>query len=210
MSESAGRGRRSNSYRGTRYEGRGSGRGGGRYTNTSRKKVAEKEYKFHPHGSGKNTASFSQTLNEVILSIQKSWDGGKDIADTLEARKKIDMKTERPEREESQEIDAKKKEFEQESLDMAFKEDYKRFLGRLDLYERNLPRAFALIMKNYCTPQMVIRLKEIGDYETRVKNEVLNLLTEIEKIMNQPKRSSYPFLSLADTHAGMLNFKQMN
>ena len=118
------------------------------------------------------------------------------------------MKTERPEREESQEVDAKKKEFEQESLDMAFKEDYKRFLGRLDLYERNLPRAFALIMKNYCTPQMVIRLKEIGDYETRVKNEVLILLTEIEKIINQPKRSSYPFLSLADTLPGMLNFKQ--
>ena len=208
MSETAGRGRRSNPYRGTRHEGRGSGRGGGRYTNTSRKKVADKEYKFHPHGSGKNTASFSQTLNEVILSIQKSWDGGKDIADTLEARQKIDMKNERPEREESQEVDAKKKEFEQESLDMVFKEDYKRFLGRLDLYERNLPRAFALIMKNYCTPQMVIRLKEIGDYETRVKNEVLILLTEIEKIMNQPKRSSYPFLSLADTLAGMINFKQ--
>ena len=26
--------------------------------------------------------------------------------------------------------------------------------------------------------------------------------------MNQPKRSSYPFLSLADTLAGMINFKQ--
>ena len=76
------------------------------------------------------------------------------------------------------------------------------------LYERNLPRAFALIMKNYCTPQMVTRLKEIGDYEGRVKNEVLILLTEIEKIMNQLKRSSYPFLSLADALAGMLNFKQ--
>jgi len=178
MSESAGRGReRSNSYRGKR----GSGRGGGRYTNTSRKKVTEKEYKFHPHGSGKNTASFSQTLNEVILSIQKSWDGDKDIADIW-----IDMKKERPEREESQEVDANKKSFEQESLDMAFKEDYKRFLARSDLYERNLSRAFALIMKNYCTPQMVIRLKENGDYEARVKNEVLILLTEIEKIINQP------------------------
>jgi len=37
-------------------------------------------------------------------------------------KKRIDMKKERPEREESQEVDAKKKEFEQESLDMAFKE----------------------------------------------------------------------------------------
>jgi len=91
---------------------------------------------------------------------------------------------------------------------MAFKEDYKFFLGRSDLYEKNLPRAFPLIMKNYCTPQMVIRLKEIGDYEARVKNEVLILLTAIEKIMKQPKRISYPFLSLADTLAGMLNFKQ--
>ena len=63
-------------------------------------------------------------------------------------------------------------------------------------------------MKNDCTPQMVIHLKEIGDYEARVKNEVSILLTEIEEIMNKPKRSSYPFLSLADTLAGMLNFKQ--
>jgi len=81
MSESASRGR-------IRHEGRGSGRGGGRYTNISRKKVAEKVYTFHPHGSGKNTASFSQTLNKVILSIQKSQDGGRDIADALEARKR--------------------------------------------------------------------------------------------------------------------------
>ena len=174
MSESAGRGKgTSNFYRGTRQEGRDSGRGECRYTNTSWKKATEKEYKFYPHGSGKNTASFSQSVLEVLLSIQKSQDGGKDIADTLEARKIIDIKKERPEREESQEVDAKKKAFEQESLDMAFKEDCKRFLGRSDLYERNLPRAFALIMKNYCTPQMVIRLKGIGDYESRVKNEVL-------------------------------------
>jgi len=32
--------------------------------------------------------------------------------------------------EESQEVNAKRKEFEQVSLDMAFKEDYKRLLGR--------------------------------------------------------------------------------
>ena len=121
-------------------------------------------------------------MNEVILSIQKSWDGGKDIADTLEARKMIVMKKVRPEREESQEVDAKKKAFEEESLDMAFKEDYKLFLEHSDFYERNLPRAFALIIKNYCTPQMVIRLKEIGNYESRVKNEVSILLTEIEKL----------------------------
>ena len=88
--------------------------------------------------------------------MQKSLDGGKGIVDTLEASKRIDINKARPEREESQEVNAKKKEFEQESLDMAFKEDYRRFLGRLDLYERNLQRAFALIMKNYCTPQMVI------------------------------------------------------
>ena len=55
---------------------------------------------------------------------------------------------------------------------------------------------------------MMIRLKEIGDYDARVKNEVLILLDEIEKIMNQPKRGSYPFVSLAETFAGMLNFQQ--
>jgi len=207
MSESAGRRGRNNSFRGRGY-GRGSSRGGGRYSNTPKKKSAEKEYKFHPHGSGRNIASFYQTLNEIILSIQKSWDGGKDVADTLEAREKIDMKKERPQREQSMESDAKMNAFEQESLDMAYKEEYKRYLGRTDLYEKNLPKTFALIMKNYCTTQMVIRLKEIGDYESRVKNDVLILLDEIEKIMNQPKRSSYPFISLAETLCSLLNYKQ--
>ena len=69
-------------------------------------------------------------------------------------------------------------------------------------------KAFAFILKNYCTPQMIIRIKEIGDYETRVKNDTLVLLNEIESIMNQPKRSSYPYLSLADKLANMLNFRQ--
>ena len=63
------------------------------------------------------------------MSIQKSWDGGKDIADILEARKVIDMKKERPLREQSKESDEKMKAFEQESLDVA--------LRRSDLYEKN-------------------------------------------------------------------------
>ena len=83
-----------------------------------RKKSAEINTNFI-----QNIASFSQTLNEIILSIQKSWDGGKDVADTLEAREKIDMKKERPQREQSMESDAKRNAFEQESLDMAYKED---------------------------------------------------------------------------------------
>ena len=78
------------------------------------------------------------------------------------------MKKERPQREQSMESDAKMNALEQESLDMAYKEEYKRYLGRTDLYEKNLPKALALIMKNYCTIQMVIRLKEIGDYESGV------------------------------------------
>ena len=81
-----GRGRR-HSYK-ARGRGNGNDRIGGGYT----PKKHDKEYKFHPHGSGKSIASFSQTLNEVILFIQKSWDGGKDIADTLEAREKIEIK----------------------------------------------------------------------------------------------------------------------
>lgn len=195
-----GRGRR-HSYK-ARGRGNGNDRIGGGYT----PKKHDKEYKFHPHGSGKSIASFSQTLNEVILFIQKSWDGGKDIADTLEAREKIEIK--KPKREQSKESEEDLRLFEQESIDMAYKEEYKRYLARLDLYERNLPKAFALIVKNYCTSQMVIRLKEIGDYEGRVKNQVLILLDEVEKIMNQPKRSSYPFISLAEIIAGMVNFKQ--
>ena len=82
------------------------------------------------------------------------------MADTLEAREKIDMKKERPQREQSMESDAKMNAFEQESLDMAYKEEYKRYLGRTDLYEKNLPKPFALIVKN-CATQMVIRLNVI-------------------------------------------------
>jgi len=47
------------------------------------------------------------------------------------------MKKERPERKESQEVDAKKKEFEQKSLDMAFKEDYKRF-WRVQIFTKEI------------------------------------------------------------------------
>ena len=52
------------------------------------------------------------------------------------------------------------KAFEQESLDVAYKEDYKRYLGHSDLYENNLPKPFALIVKN-CATQMLIQLNVI-------------------------------------------------
>lgn len=118
--------------------------GGGRSDSNGgrhKMKTAEKEHKFHPHGSGRNIASFTQTLNEVILYIQKSWDGGKDIAETLERRKKVDMASYKPKRGEFNEEDEKTRMFEQESLDMAYREEYKRYLVRSDVYEKNLPKA---------------------------------------------------------------------
>ena len=60
--------------------------------------------------------------------MQKSWDGGKDIADTLEGRKRVDVASYKPKREESKESEEKTRVFEQEALGMAHKEEYKSYL----------------------------------------------------------------------------------
>ena len=80
-----GRGRRGRSGRGR------SGRGKYTRTNSFRRRnnnfsnsSQTKEYKFHPHTQGKQQYASYASIKEIIIqNIQRSWEGGYDIAKSL-------------------------------------------------------------------------------------------------------------------------------
>ena len=55
---------------------------------------------------------------------------------------------------------------------------------------------------------MQLALKELPDFETRVRDEPLELLKEIERLMHVPRKASYPVLALVETLSGLLHLRQ--
>ena len=85
----SGRGRSGRAGRG-RLAGRGRGRFNRRrsFRNNNKKRYFnssnQKEYKFHPHSFGRqHYATYASVKEMLIQNIQKSWDGGYDIAKSL-------------------------------------------------------------------------------------------------------------------------------
>ena len=78
----SGRGRNQYSGRGRGHRG---GRGGFQRRNNDNRQI---EMKFHPYGASGNSrstlATFAQVKEALILKIEKDYEWGKDIADSLQ------------------------------------------------------------------------------------------------------------------------------
>eukprot|EP00980_Cylindrotheca_fusiformis_P025965 scaffold15010_cov49-Cylindrotheca_fusiformis.AAC.1 len=84
----------------------------------------------------------------------------------------------------------------------------KRFSTRRDDLRKNKPKAYALIFADFCSSSMQIRIKEHPKYESDLYNDPVELLKAIRVLMHNPVRAIYPYLSLSDAMAKLLNMRQ--
>ena len=70
--------------------------------------------------------------------------------------------------------------------------------------EDNLIRAYGLVYDNYCAKGMQLALKEIPNFETRIRYDPLVLLEEIEKLTHVSRKADYPLLALVETVIGWM------
>ena len=62
--------------------------------------------------------------------------------------------------------------------------------------------------EQYCGKEMQISLKELPEFESKIKGDPLELLKQVKVLMHTPIRARYPFLSLTENITSLLNMKQ--
>eukprot|EP00980_Cylindrotheca_fusiformis_P020217 scaffold7304_cov66-Cylindrotheca_fusiformis.AAC.1 len=87
-------------------------------------------------------------------------------------------------------------------------EDMKRFSTRRDDLRKNVPKAYAMIYADFCSSTMQIRIKEHPEFETTIYNDPIELLIAVKMLMHNPVRATYPYLSVTDALAKLINVKQ--
>jgi hypothetical protein len=182
-----------------------------RFNNNKKNKTsAQIEYKFTPHTTSKSRrATFSTVKDHLVNKIQRDFKGGKDIADSLIAMEKVDLSQYRPTLETSILGSDSARANEQKQFDMIFRAKIEKFIEQENDLEQGLPKAYSLIYSTYCTTTMQTRIEEHKDFESKIKNDPIKLLEAIQVLMQNPMQARYPFATMMDAFAKVLNHHQL-
>eukprot|EP00546_Thalassionema_frauenfeldii_P017239 CAMPEP_0178900222 /NCGR_PEP_ID=MMETSP0786-20121207/3354_1 /TAXON_ID=186022 /ORGANISM="Thalassionema frauenfeldii, Strain CCMP 1798" /LENGTH=344 /DNA_ID=CAMNT_0020571203 /DNA_START=2579 /DNA_END=3613 /DNA_ORIENTATION=+ len=190
---------------------RNSGRGRGR-SNTSRKKPSDKsskEYRFYPSGMGKYKATFNDIKDKVEMDVQQTF--GKrsgDVVQSLRDMKKMDYDKLPPKLKVSTKTKDDEKERENRQFELDYTEDRREHEKRKELYDSNMAKAYARIWEKYTSEPMKNRIRNLSDYETKVRDDPIELLTRVREIMLMPKKSRYHYDSMTEAILSFLLCKQ--
>ncbi|MGL5936769.1 MAG: hypothetical protein ACRCZI_14235, partial [Cetobacterium sp.] len=167
--------------------------------------------KFAPNsqGTGKNH-TYATVKDYVLQYIQKTYDGGYDVATSLEDEVMVDLNSSRPVRNISEKTDAAEQKLEQEGHDIDYGDALKRWNDRKDLLDREMKKAYSLIKENYCTRAMQSRIEEHPDYAGKIRNDPIELLKAIKILMHDAVRAQYPIVSMCDALSRLFAFRQQD
>jgi hypothetical protein len=189
------------------------GRGGGKpvigtKNDTFSKKPEERELKFAPVSNKGNTATYDTTKDAVIQHIRKTYTGGIDVGQSLEAMKMVDLTAKEPTRTLTTETDPAKMLVDQKGLDITYQARFTRHLDREDALREGLDKAYNLIFTNYCTKVMQARIEQHPEYETKLKNDPIAVLEAIKALTHTTIRAQYPIVTITDALGRLMNVKQ--
>ncbi len=161
------------------HGGRGNGHGRGRSNRTNQSRSNSSipkagELKFYPQGTGKfkQTVTYAMVKDAIEQHVQKTFRYGLDIAMSLRDMEKIDLTQFKPTRlevpigENATAKDIREAEMEQAGIDIEYQEELKIYLERRRVLDENLPKAYAMIFKDYCSEAIKRRVEESKDYES--------------------------------------------
>ena len=145
--------------------------------------------------------------DHIISYVQQTYRHGQDIAISLRELKKRDLTSEEPTRKISSRTDDNKK-LEQDGFDMRYQAEIKQFLDRQSGLEENLMKADALIFGTYCSKAIQSRVEVHPDFETKIRDDPIELLKTINILMHDTVRAKYPYASLHDVMMRLFNLRQ--
>jgi len=191
--------------RGGREGGRNRGRGKGPRSSKSTK---TEELKFGTQNPNKpQTATYTTVKDAILERIQRDYKHGYDTAKSLREGQKIDLTSEKPQRQLVTGTDGAAK-IAQDGMDIEYQLELKCWMDRNNTLDNNLRKAYSLIFTSYCTKEMQRRVKDHIDFESTIRDDPIELLTAIRTLTHDPVRARYPFASAFDAISRAVNLKQ--
>jgi hypothetical protein len=93
-------------------------------------------------------------------------------------------------------------------FDMITKGEVEKYLTRKDNLRQNQPKAFSVIMQDFCTPDMTREIQTHPDFKSKIEDNPFELLKVVKTLMHNPTRACYPFLQLTDIALSFLLCRQ--
>jgi hypothetical protein len=166
--------------------------------------------KFYSHGIGREgqAVSYNTVKDHIVQQVQKNYINGQDAAVSIRNLKTKDLSSQEPKRGQANESDTTLNQMKQAGMGILYQAELERYLERKDQLEQNMTKAYALIFGTYCNKTMQDRIEEHPEFETKIRDDPIELLEKIKVLMHDPIRAKYPFASLTEAISRMLNLKQ--
>ena len=91
---------------------------------------------------------------------------------------------------------------------MKYRSQFNFWCQKNEEFEESWERAYGIIFSQYCSSTMQLAIKEHPDFQSRIRDDPLELLIEIEKAMHVPMKLAYPVLTLIDTLSSSITIQQ--
>jgi len=192
----------------SRHRGRSRARRDG--SDDTESKVAAKTgaMKFAPIVPGKENHAFSTVKDLILRKLQKESVDNCDVVTSLRAMVLTDLAPFRPRLRMADDADLAERAIMQSSYADEQKEAIKVHAERIRKQELNMKRAFATICDEYCTKGMRQRIETHPDYHTRIQDNPIVLLQEIQKLMHETVRAQYSMLTHVEAIEALVTMKQ--
>ncbi|KAI2506113.1 Reverse transcriptase (RNA-dependent DNA polymerase) [Fragilaria crotonensis] len=179
----------------------------GSYSNApaASKKQYVTDYNYYL-GSSKQASDYETTTEFLINHIKKLYDYGNDIGSALEKLESIDTTAWKPSMQVSGETDEEIRAIENKQYEIEFKSDYDTYRKRMQVYENNLTKAYALLWER-CAKAMKNKIEARSDYD-KIKNNPILLLKAIKEHALNYQENRYSMSIVLDALRTLLGTKQ--
>ena len=78
---------------------------------------------------------------------------------------------------------------EQDGFDIMYQAEIKQYLERVQALEENMNRAYSLLIGTYCSKAIQGRVEKHPQYETKIRDDPIELLRAVSMLIHNPVRS---------------------
>jgi hypothetical protein len=147
-------------------------------------------------------------IDYIIQLVQNSFRNGKDVAASLRKIEKIDMTKNMPTRKISRETGTDKA-TEQEGFNMLYKAEINIYTKRKHKFKNNMSKVYSLIFLQHCNKMIQDRITGHLEFESKIKNDPIELLKAVEILINDPVRARYPYyVSMSESITRFMTCRQ--
>jgi hypothetical protein len=141
--------------------------------------------------------------------VQKSFRNGKDVTDSIRKMDRIDMTSKIPVRRLSRATDADDRATEQEGYDILYKAEIDMYTKRKHKLEDNMNTTYSLIYLQHCNKTIQDRIHAHPDFETKIKNDPIELPKAIGILINNLVWVRYLYASVTEAMTRFMTCRQL-